>query len=188
MNRLVVAMTGASGAVYGIRLLEILKGRVESHLILTKWARKTIEIETQHSVEEVASLASCVHDNDDLSDSLASGSFRTEGMVVIPCSIGTLSAVATSQSGTLVDRAADVHLKERRRLILCVRETPLHLGHLRLMERATECGAILLPPIPAFYSKPQTIAEVVDHTIGKILDMFGIDHDLFRRWEGNQNG
>jgi 4-hydroxy-3-polyprenylbenzoate decarboxylase len=188
MNRLVVAMTGASGAAYGIRLLEVLRDRVESHLILTQWARKTIEIETEHSVEEVASLAFCVHDNEDLSDSLASGSFKTDGMVVIPCSIRTLSAVATSQSGTLVDRAADVHLKERRKLILCVRETPLHLGHIRLMEVAAESGAILLPPIPAFYSKPRTIAEVIDHTIGKVLDLFGIEHDLFRCWGGDRDG
>ena len=188
MNRLVVAMTGASGAVYGIRLLEILRGQVESHLILTQWAKKTIEIETQHSIEEVASLASFVHDNGDLSDPLASGSFKTEGMVVIPCSIRTLSAVANSQSSTLVDRVADVHLKERRKLILCVRETPLHLGHLRLMERAAECGAILLPPVPAFYYKPRTINDVIDHTIGKMLDMLDIEHDLFRRWEGDRDG
>jgi flavin prenyltransferase len=188
MKRFVVAMTGASGAAYGIRLLEVLRGRVESHLIVTQWAKRTVEIETEYSFEQVTSLASRVHDNEDLSDSLASGSFKTEGMVVIPCSIRTLSAVATSQCGTLVDRAADVHLKERRKLVLCVRETPLHLGHLRLMEAAAECGAILLPPIPAFYSKPRTVAEIIDHTIGKVLDVLGIENDLFRRWEGDRDG
>jgi flavin prenyltransferase len=180
--RLVVGITGASGALYGIRLLEALKGLVETHLILTDWARKTIAIETDYTPEEVERLAARVHDNGDLSACVSSGSFRTDGMIVIPCSIRTLSAVANSLSGTLLDRAADVTLKERRRLVLSVRETPLHLGHLRLMERATECGAIMLPPIPAFYTRPTTVEEIVDHTVGRILDLWGLDVDLVRRW------
>jgi flavin prenyltransferase len=182
--RLVVGMTGASGALYGIRLLEALRGLVETHLVLTDWARKTIAIETDYTPEEVARLATHVHDNGDLSACISSGSFHTDGMIVVPCSIRTLSAVANSLSATLLDRAADVTLKERRRLVLSVRETPLHLGHLRLMERATECGAIMLPPVPAFYTRPTTVEEIVDHTVGKILDIWGMDVDLFRRWRG----
>ena len=182
-QRLVLGITGASGAIYGIRLLQALKGRVESHLILTEWARKTIETETSFTFDEVCSLASFAYDNEDLSAGPASGSFHTDGMVVLPCSIRTLSAVANCLSGTLVDRAADVTLKERRPLILCVRETPLHIGHLRLMERAAESGAIILPPIPAFYSRPETITELIDHTVGKILEVLGMEQELMRRWK-----
>jgi 4-hydroxy-3-polyprenylbenzoate decarboxylase len=184
VKRIIVGISGASGAIYGVRLLEVIRDRVESHLIITAWARKTIEVETSYPLAKVLSLASYSYDNEDLSGRLASGSFKTDGMVIIPCSIRTLSAVATCQSGTLLHRAADVALKERRRLILCVRETPFHLEHLRLMQRAAECGAIILPPIPAFYFHPNTIGDIIDHTIGKILDLFDVEHDLVRRWNG----
>jgi 4-hydroxy-3-polyprenylbenzoate decarboxylase len=183
-KRLVIGITGASGAIYGIRLLEALKGRVETHLVLTDWGKKTIAMETDYTAEEVAGLASLVHDNGDLAACIASGTFHTDGMIVLPCSIRTLSAVASSLSGTLLDRAADVTLKERRRLVLSVRESPLHLGHLRLMERVTEYGAIILPPMPAFYFRPSTVEQIVNQTIGKVLALWGIELEGSRTWEG----
>ncbi len=182
-KRLIVGITGASGAIYGIRMLEALKGRVETHLVVTRWAERTIDIETSYPLSEVTSLASFVYDNEDLAARISSGTFPADGMVVIPCSIRTLSAVANSGCSTLLDRAADVTLKERRRLVLAVRETPYHIGHLRLMERATEMGAVILPPVPAFYFRPSTVGELVNHTIGKILDLYGIELELFRKWK-----
>lgn len=157
---------------------------VETHLILTRAARKTIEYEMKRDPDEVLSMASVVHDDANIASSLASGTFLTEGMVVAPCSMKTLSAIANSYSDTLVARAADVCLKERRRLVLVVRETPLHAGHLDLMLRATQSGAIILPPVPAFYHLPETIADIIDHSVAKVLDLFGIHTDLIRRWEG----
>ncbi len=185
MKRIIVAITGVSGAVYGIRLLEILKElNIESHLILSDEAKKIIEPETFRTPEEVGKLASEIYENKNLAAKVSSGSFKTDGMVIDPCSIKTLSGVANSYDENLIIRAADVVLKEKRRLILVVRETPFHKGHLELMTKVTEAGGIILPPVPAFYFNPKTIDDLIDHTTGKILDLLGIDHSLFRRWEG----
>jgi 4-hydroxy-3-polyprenylbenzoate decarboxylase len=183
VKRLIVGISGATGAVYGIRLLEVLaKSNVETHLIITEAAQKTILMETDWTVEKVKSLAKVVYDIQDIGADIASGSFQSEGMVVIPCSIKSLSAIANSFNVNLLIRAADVTLKERHKLVLVVRETPLHQGHLNLMFRVAEMGATLLPPVPAFYFHPKTIDDLINHTVGKVLDLFGIDHHLFERW------
>jgi len=183
VKRLIVGISGATGAIYGIRLLEVLaKSNVETHLVITEAAQKTISMETDWTVEKVKSLARVVYDIQDIGADIASGSFQSEGMVVIPCSIKSLSAIANSFNVNLLIRAADVSLKERHKLVLVVRETPLHQGHLNLMFRVTEMGATLLPPIPAFYFHPKTIDDLINHTVGKVLDLFGIDHHLFERW------
>jgi 4-hydroxy-3-polyprenylbenzoate decarboxylase len=185
MTRLVIGMSGASAVIYGIRLLEVVRAlKVESHLIITDPARDIIGLETDYDVAWVESLASHVHPVQDLGATIASGSFRTDGMVIVPCSIKTLSAVANSYNDNLLVRAADVTLKERRRLVLVVRETPLHGGHLRLMQMVSETGAVVYVPVPAFYARPQTIDDLIDHTVGRILDLFGIEHSLSTRWEG----
>ncbi len=186
IRRIVVGISGSSGPIYGIRLLEALRaaGDTEIHLVLTEAARQTIRLETDWSPEQVLGLSHIHHDNRDLAAGIASGSFPTDGMVVAPCSMHTLSEVAHSLTSNLLTRAADVHLKERRRLILMVRETPLHTGHLRNMVLASEAGAILLPPIPAFYHSPKTVDDVVNHSVGKALDLLSVPHDLFRRWQG----
>lgn len=185
MKRIIVAITGATGVIYGIRLLEVLKGMdVESHLILSEQAKVNIRYETDFSVEHVERLASRVHAATDLGACVSSGSFRTHGMVIAPCTIKTLSGIANSYNENLVVRAADVVLKERRKLVLVVRETPLHKGHLDLMARAADLGGIILPPVPAFYHGPRTILDIIDHSVGKILDLMDIEHSLFRRWEG----
>src|SRR5512137_1251030 len=170
-RRLIVGISGASGVIYGIRLLQVLKlgGEIESHLVLSSAARVTIAQETNWKVSEVEALAAVVHNPGDIGASIASGSFVTMGMVIVPCSIKTLSAVATCYSADLMSRAVDVCLKEGRPLILCVRETPLHVGQLRLMTQAAENGAIIMPPIPAFYGNPSTLDEIIDGTIGRIL-------------------
>jgi 4-hydroxy-3-polyprenylbenzoate decarboxylase len=185
-RRIVVALSGASGAIYGVRLLEVLATDpgIETHAIISKGASATIGYETDRDPASVAALADHVHDEGNLAAALASGTFLTDGMVVAPCSIRTLGAIANSLNDNLIVRAADVHLKERRRLILMVRETPLHLGHLRLMSDVTAAGGIILPPVPGFYVRPTTIGDLVDHSIGKVLDLLGIEHDLFRRWDG----
>jgi flavin prenyltransferase len=185
-RRIVVAISGASGAIYGIRALEtIQKARtVELHLIISSGARATIAYETDRSYEDVASLADVVHDEKDLAASLASGTFRTGGMLVAPCSIRTMAAIANALNDNLIVRAADVHLKERRKLVLMVRETPLNATHLRLMHELTLTGAVILPPVPGFYQKPKTLMDLVDHSVGKALDQLGIEHQLFRRWTG----
>jgi 4-hydroxy-3-polyprenylbenzoate decarboxylase len=185
-RRLIIALSGSTGPHYGVRLLEVLRQHtsVETHLILTGAARKTIEYEMDRDPETVAALAHHVHDEHNIASALASGTFVTDGMVVAPCSIKTLSAITHSFNDTLVVRAADVCLKERRRLVLVVRETPLHAGHLRLMLQATESGAVILPPMPAFYHGPKTVGDIIDHTVVKILDQFGIHLDVIRRWTG----
>ena len=185
-RRIVVAMSGASGAIYGVRLLEVLGAdpTVETHVIISRGAAATIAYETDRDVASVAALADHAYDETNLAAALASGTFLTDGMVVAPCSIRTLSSVANSANDNLITRAADVHLKERRRLILMVRETPFHLGHLRLMSDVTEAGGIILPPVPGFYVRPTSISDIVDHSIGKALDLLGIEHGLFRRWTG----
>jgi 4-hydroxy-3-polyprenylbenzoate decarboxylase len=186
MTVLVVGITGASGAIYGIRLLEVLSStkNVETHLIVSDAAEAIIKYETGRSVQEAKELASFSYDIKDIGAQISSGSFRTDGMIVAPCTVKTMSAIANSYSENLLIRVGDVTLKERRRLLLLVRETPLHLGHLRSMERLCEMGAIIMPPAPAFYHKPQTIQDIVDHMVGKMLDIFGIEHTLFQRWPG----
>jgi 4-hydroxy-3-polyprenylbenzoate decarboxylase len=184
-KRLIVGMTGASGAVYGIRLLEVLRDTaIDTHLVMTEAAKRVAQLETGRTSQQVEALAHASYAADDLEAPIASGSFQTMGMVVAPCSIKSLSAIAHCFSETLLVRAADVVLKERRRLVLVVRETPLHLGHLQLMTRVTEYGAVVLPPIPGFYHGPKKVEDLVDHTVGKILDQFGVEHTLYRRWEG----
>lgn len=188
MPRLIVAISGSTGAIYGVRLLEVLRQHlpdIETHLILTKAARLTIEYELGRTPESVEELASVLHAEENIGATIASGTFVTQGMVVAPCSIKTLSAIANSYNDSLISRAADVCLKERRRLALVVRETPLHLGHIRLMAHVTESGAVVVPPSPAFYHLPKTIEDIVDHTIVKVLDLFGLHIEgLIRRWEG----
>ncbi len=188
MKRLIVGISGASGAIYGVRLLEVLQQvpEVETHLIVSNAARQTLSLETDFSLREVQALADVVHDARDIAANVSSGSFKTQGMVILPCSIKTLSGIVHSYTDGLLARAADVVLKERRPLVLCVRETPLHLGHLRLMTQAAELGAVIMPPVPAFYHRPQTLQEVIDQTVNRVLDQFDIElpQDLFRRWQG----
>ncbi len=184
-KRIVIGITGASGVIYGIRMLEILREMdVETHLIVSEAGKKTIEIETTFKPTEVEALATHCYDNQDMAAVLSSGSFFTDGMVVVPCSIKTLSGIAHSYTANLLVRAADVTLKEKRKLVLVVRETPLHLGHLRLMAAAAEYGAHILPPTPSFYHGPRVIDDIVNQTVGKVFDFLGIEHDLFRRWSG----
>jgi flavin prenyltransferase len=181
---LIVGISGASGAIYGVRLLEALRGKVPTHLVVSKTAALTLKEELDLSVEQVRALAQTNHQNADVGAVISSGSFKTRGMVIAPCSIRTLSDIAYGTTDTLLSRAADVTLKERRRLVLMVREAPLHLGHLRAMLAATENGAIIVPPVPAFYHKPKSIDDIVDQTIGRCMDLFGIDVDLVKRWQG----
>jgi len=183
VKRIVVGIAGASGVVYGVRMLEVLsKLGVETHLIITQAGLKNLEIETSDNINGLKSMASHVYEEGDFTAPLASGSFKVDGMVVAPCSIKTLSAIANSYSHNLLVRAADVMLKERRRLVLLVRETPLHEGHLELMLKVTRMGGVIMPPVPAFYHHPKTIEDLIDQTIGKVLDLFFVDAMLFKRW------
>ncbi|MBT8370080.1 MAG: UbiX family flavin prenyltransferase [Desulfobacterales bacterium] len=182
-KRIVVGISGASGVTYGVRLLNLLKETdYETHLIISKSGELNIEIETDYKPNEVKAMADHVYDHKDVAASLASGSFLTEGMAVVPCTIKTLSGIANSYNENLLVRAADVALKEKRKLVLVVRETPLHKGHLRLMTMAADMGAHILPPVPSFYHMPKTIDDIIDQTIGKIFDYLGIEHALFKRW------
>lgn len=183
---LIVGITGASGVIYGIRLLEVLSTNkeVETHLIISEAAEGIVKHETDWELEQVRGLADICYDIDDIGARLSSGSFKRDGMVIAPCSMKTLSALANSYSDNLITRSADATMKERKRLVLLARETPLHLGHLRNMEKLTEMGAVISPPVPAFYHKPQTIQDLIDHTIGKVLDLFDVEHNLFPRWSG----
>lgn len=185
MKRLIVGISGASGVVYGIRMLQALQAmpEVETHLVLTASAKRTILEETSWEVGTVEALADVVHNHRDIGASIASGSFRTMGMVVAPCSIKSLSAIANCYADNLLARAADVCLKERRRVVLLLRETPLHLGHIELMEKACRYGAVVMPPVPAFYNRPQTLDDIVDHTVGRVLDHFDLPNQLFKRWK-----
>jgi polyprenyl P-hydroxybenzoate/phenylacrylic acid decarboxylase-like protein len=189
-RRIVVGISGASGPHYGVRLVEVLRAHTdrEIHLILSKGARATIEFEMERDPDEVVALAHVVHDERNLAASIASGTFTTDGMVIAPCSMKTLSAVAHSFNDNLIARAADVCLKERRTLVLVVRETPLHLGHLRLMEQVTQTGGVVMPPVTAFYHRPRTVEDLIDHTVVKVLDQFGIHLDLIQRWTGFEPG
>ena len=187
--RLVVGISGASGVIYGIRMLKILrKLDVESHLVMSKSAQVTLAHETDMSVADVRALADVNYSNTDIGAAISSGSFKVEGMVVAPCSIKTLSEISTGVTSSLLSRAADVNLKERRRLVLMVRETPLHLGHLRSMTSVTEAGAIIYPPVPAFYARPASLEEMVDHSLGRVLDLFGFDAGTVRRWDPKNAG
>ncbi|MBA4178076.1 MAG: aromatic acid decarboxylase [Leptothrix sp. (in: Bacteria)] len=184
-RRLVVGISGASGAIYGIRILQALQGSgIETHLVMTESARLTLAAECEIGAPEVEALASEVHHARNVGATIASGSFRTMGMVVAPCSIRTLSEIAWGGTSGLLTRAADVVLKERRRLVLMLRETPLHAGHIQSMLQATNNGAIVMPPVPAFYARPQTIDDIVNHSVGRVLDLFDIETDLVERWAG----
>jgi 4-hydroxy-3-polyprenylbenzoate decarboxylase len=186
-KRLIVGISGASGTIYGLRLLEALRAAdVETHLVMSKAAQVTLAYEMSLKVADIHAVASVVHRVDDIGATIASGSFRTMGMIVAPCSIRSLSEIASGVTSNLLTRAADVVLKERRRLVLMVRETPLHLGHLRAMVQVTEMGAIVMPPVPAFYARPETVEDVVAHSVGRALDLYEIDNSLVRRWGGTQ--
>ncbi len=184
-RRLIVGITGASGAIYGVRLLQLLKETdVESHLVMSRSSKIALTQETNLKVSDVTALADVVHQPDNIGATISSGSFQTLGMVVAPCSMRSLAEIATGVTSSLLTRAADVVLKERRRLVLMVREAPLHLGHLRAMVTATEIGAIVYPPVPAFYTRPKTLEEMVDQTLGRVLDLFDIDGAVVDRWNG----
>ena len=187
--RLIVGMSGASGVIYGIRLLEVLKAEsnVETHLVMSDSARMNINLETDWSAKDVLALADHVYSNRDIAASIASGSFGTDGMIVAPCAIKTLSAITNSYADSLIVRAADVVLKECRRLVLVPRETPLHTGHCELLYRASQLGAIIAPPMPAHYIKPQSVDDLINHHVGRILDLFSIDCGFVKRWNGPQN-
>jgi 4-hydroxy-3-polyprenylbenzoate decarboxylase len=190
MKKIIIGISGASGVIYGIRLLEVLRrvDEVETHLVMSTAAATTIGLETETTPEQVNALADVVYRFRDIAAAIASGSFKTDGMIVAPCSMKTLAGIANSFSDNLLLRAADVVLKDRRRLILVARETPLHLGHLRLMTQVTEMGAIVAPPMPAFYHKPQTIDDIVNQTVNRVLDLADIElpQDLFVRWQGGK--
>ncbi len=186
IRRLIVGITGASGAILGIRLLEALSSTtIETHLVLTESATRTIRLETNYTVDDVQSMARFTHDVGDVGASIASGSFATLGMVVIPCSIKTLSAVANCYADDLLSRAADVTLKEGRPLVLVVRETPFHPGHLRLMSEAAAAGAVIFPPVPAFYLRPRSVDEIVNNTVGRVLARLGVENALYQEWQGH---
>lgn len=197
VSRLIIAMSGASGQIYGIRLLEVLRAArqaghpgavIETHLVMSEAAGITITQETDYTPRQVEALADVVYRQRDIGAAIASGSFATLGMVVAPCSIKTLSAIANCYSNDLTSRAADVQLKEGRPLLLLVRETPLHLGHIRLMAQAAEAGAIIMPPVPAFYSRPSSVDDLVNGTVGRVLARLGIENDLYYRWLGVRSG
>lgn len=187
MKRIVVGMSGSSGVIYGIRMLEVLAQNpvVETHLILSQAAKMNIGIETEWSVADVEALADEVHNNKNIGASIASGSFKTAGMIVVPCSMKTLSGIANSYAENLIIRAADVMLKERRQLVIVPRESPLHTGHCELMLKASQIGAIICPPAPAFYTEPKTVDDIINHSVARVLDLFDIESDILKRWQGN---
>jgi 4-hydroxy-3-polyprenylbenzoate decarboxylase len=186
LKRLIVAITGASGAIYGVRTLQALRaaGGVEVHLVISPSAVRTLLAETDFTIEDLRKLGDVVHSHKDIGASIASGSFRTEGMVVVPCSVKSLSGIANCYDEDLIVRAADVCLKERRRLVLMLRETPFHAGHISLMEQATRMGAIIMPPIPSFYNHPKSIEDMVNQSVGRMLDLFDLAGDMVARWTG----
>ena len=184
--RLIIGISGASGVIYGIRLLEALKSLpdVETHLVISKGGKLNIALETDWQVRDVEALADVVHSDQNLAATIASGSYRTDGMVIVPCSMKTLSGVVNSFADSLLVRAADVVLKEQRRLVLVPRETPLHVGHCQLMLEAARMNAVIVPPMPAFYNDPQNLDDIINHTVGRLLDLFGVDSGLVKRWQG----
>lgn len=187
--KLIIAITGASGAIFGVRLLEILQhiDNVQTHLIISKAAGITIKCETNYKISDIKKLADFIYNPDDISACLASGSFKMDGMIIAPCTIKTMSSIAYSHCDNLISRSADVILKERKKLVLMLRETPLHLGHLRSMVSIAENGGILYPPVPAFYNNPNNIDDLVNHTLYRVLDLFDIDNDELKRWDGIQS-
>ena len=187
-RKIIIGISGASGTIYGVRLLETLKSysEIETHLVISNIAKEIILHESGRDPDEVLSLADTVHPIHNLGAAISSGSFLTEGMIIAPCSIKSLSGIANSYNDNLLVRAADVCLKERRKLIIVLRETPLHLGHLELMTKVTQYGATLLPPMPSFYHNPKTIDDIINQTVGKVLDNFGIVHNLFKRWKSEE--
>jgi len=187
MRRIIIALTGASGVIYGIRALEMLRAvdDVETHAIITPSATRTALAETDYSAEQIRDLADHVYNHKDIGASISSGSFQTAGMLVAPCSIKTLSAIANCYNGELTARAADVCLKERRRVVLMLRETPFHAGHIRLMDQATQNGAIIMPPVPGFYTRPQTLEDIINQSVGRALDLFDIELSVVKRWTGS---
>jgi len=189
-RKIIIGISGASGTIYGVRLLETLRNyqEIETHLVVSDIAKEIMRHENSCDPDEVLRLADIVHPINDLGAAISSGSFLTEGMIIAPCSIKSLSGIANSYNDNLLVRAADVCLKERRKLIMMLRETPLHLGHLELMTRVTRYGAILLPPMPSFYHHPKTIDDIVNQTVGRVLDNFGIIHNLFKRWKSEEAG
>ncbi|HEX9443110.1 MAG TPA: UbiX family flavin prenyltransferase [Candidatus Binatia bacterium] len=188
MRRLIVGISGATGAIFGVRMLEILSKieDVETHLVMSRAAKMTIQVETPHSVKDVEAMADVVHDINNVGASISSGSFRTAGMVIVPCSMKSMGGIAHSVGGDLLVRAADVILKERKKLVLVARETPLHLGHLESMVALTRMGAVIFPPVPAFYHRPKTLDDIINQTVTRILDQFDIDVTLFQRWNEEQ--
>lgn len=192
MKRLIVGMSGASGVIYGIRLLEVLRGieDIETHVVMSNAAKRTTLLETDYTVAQVEALAGKLYSFSDIAASISSGSYKTMGMVVVPCAIKTLSGIANSYSDNLLLRAADVVLKDQRKLVLVVRETPLHLGHVRLMAQVIKMNAIIMPPMPAFYHRPKTLDDIINQTVNRVLDLFDIElnHDLFQRWQGPAYG
>ena len=190
MRRLIVGISGATGAIYGVRMLQVLARikDIETHLVMSRAAKMTIQVETPYSVKEVEAMADVVHDINNVGASISSGSFRTEGMVIAPCSMKSMGGIAHSIGGDLLVRAADVVLKERKKLVLVARETPLHLGHLESMAALTRMGAVIFPPVPAFYHRPKTLDDVINQTVTRILDQFDIDVTLFERWSDEQMG
>lgn len=187
MRRLIVGISGASGVIYGIRLIELLQAQenIETHLVMSETGKMNVGLETDYTVKEVEVLADVVHRNNNLAASISSGSFHTDGMIVAPCSMKTLSAIVSSYSNNLLLRAADVVLKERRKLVLMPREAPLHVGHCRLLYEAAQMGAVIAPPMPAFYNRPGTVEDIVNHSVGRVLDLFDVESGVVRRWSGN---
>jgi len=184
-RRLVVGISGASGAIYGVRMLEMLKKTdIETHLVMSKSAEMTLVYETSYKPKDVRDMASVNHPTADIGASISSGSFQTMGMIVVPCSIRTMSEIATGVTSSLLSRAADVALKEKRRLVLAVRETPLHGGHLRTLTTLSDIGAVIAPIVPALYNKPKTVDDIINHTVGRLLDLFGIETEMVKRWQG----
>ncbi len=184
MRRLIVGLSGATGSIFGIRILQVLQplADIETHLVMSKAAKMTLQVETPHSVKEVEAMADVVHDINNIGASIASGSFRTAGMVIAPCSMKSMGGIVLSVGGDLLVRASDVILKERKKLVLVVRETPLHLGHLESMAQLTRMGAVIFPPVPAFYHRPKTLDDVINQTVARILDQFEVETDMFSRW------
>jgi len=184
-RRLVIGISGASGAIYGVRMLEMLKKTdIETHLVISKSAEMTLVYETSYKPKDIRELATVNHPTADIGASISSGSFQTMGMIVVPCSIRTMSEIATGVTSSLLSRAADVALKEKRRLVLAVRETPLHGGHLRTLTTLSDIGAIIAPIVPALYNKPKTVDDIINHTVGRLLDLFGIETEMVKRWQG----
>jgi len=184
-RRLVIGISGASGAIYGVRMLEMLKKTdIETHLVMSKSAEMTLAYETSYKPKDIRELATVNHPTADIGASISSGSFQTMGMIVVPCSIRTMSEIATGVTSSLLSRAADVALKEKRRLVLAVRETPLHGGHLRTLTTLSDIGAIIAPIVPALYNKPKTVDDIINHTVGRLLDLFGVETEMVKRWQG----